>query len=535
MEQLYFNGDIVTMEDQNDNPEAVLVRDGKIAAVGAYADLEKMIQEKDYEKIDLDGKTLMPAFIDGHGHFSIAADHTTLADLSGAKSFQDIIDILRAFREKNNLTNGEPIIGVGYDHNYLKEKIHPTRNVLDEVSKDNPVGVWHASQHMGSVNSKLLNILKIDETTPDPEGGLIGRYAGSMKPNGYLEEAGINSFRLYQKKIKIDYRKQMDITQRIYTQHGITTVQDGAANRATVDMVREMAKEGRIYVDIIAYPFLNQEHLTGVVDDNRDCLYKYVDHFKINGMKVVLDGSPQGRSAWMSKPYEGSDGYCGYPRFQSDWIETAAAICIENNLQMLAHCNGDAASEQYLDCYEKALKESNNPKKGELRPVMIHCQTVRDDQLDRMAKIKMIPSIFVSHVNYWGDIHLVNFGEERARRVSPVKSALDRGLIYNFHTDTPIVPPNMFHTVWAAVNRITKAGVLLGPEQRIGIFDALKGVTINAAYEYFEEDLKGTIKEGKLADLIIVDRNPLKTEPMKIKDIQVLKTIKEGNVIYTKE
>lgn len=151
-----------------------------------------------------------------------------------------------------------------------------------------------------------------------------------------------------------------------------------------------------------------------------------------------------------------------------------------------------------------------------------------------MVTLGMIPSIFVAHTWYWGDVHLRNFGPERGSRVSPVKSALDRGLIYNFHTDTPVVKPKMLHSVWAAVNRMTRLGAEIGPEQRIGVYDALKGITINPAYSYFEEDRKGSIKVGKQADLVILDRNPLKVDPMEICDIQVLETIKDGETLFKK-
>src|SRR5699024_11836687 len=138
-----------------------------------------------------------------------------------------------------------------------------------------------------------------------------------------------------------------------------------------------------------------------------------------------------------------------------------------------------------------------------LRPTMIHCQTVRNDQLDRMAELDMLPSIFVAHTYYWGDVHLKNLGEERGRRISPAKSAFDRGLIVNFHQDSPVVKPLMLYTVWCAVNRITRNGVLIGPKERVSVYEALKAVTINAAYAYFEEDIKGTLEEGKLENLVI--------------------------------
>ena len=207
---------------------------------------------------------------------------------------------------------------------------------------------------------------------------------------------------------------------------------------------------------------------------------------------------------------------------------------MNSNLQILAHCNGDAASEQFLNAYEKALAESDNPNKDNLRPVMIHCQTVRNDQLDRMAAVNMIPSIFVGHVFYWGDIHKKNFGRERGNHISPARDALDRGLVINFHQDAPVTKPNMLHSVWCAVNRLSREGDVIGEDQKIGVYDALKAVTINAAYEYFEEDEKGSIKEGKRADLVVLDKNPLDTDILEIKDIKVMETIKDGKCIFSR-
>ena len=182
--------------------------------------------------------------------------------------------------------------------------------------------------------------------------------------------------------------------------------------------------------------------------------------------------------------------------------------------------------------YKQALAESDNPDKHKLRPVMIHCQTTRRDQYQEMAEINMIPSIFTSHIWYWGDVHLKNFGPKRGGRISAVRDALDAGLHYTFHTDTPVILPNMLETVWCAVNRITRDGVQLDEDQKVGVFDALKGITVNGAYEYGEEDRKGTLEPGKLADLAILDANPLKVDPMAIRDIKVLETVKEGETVY---
>ena len=206
-------------------------------------------------------------------------------------------------------------------------------------------------------------------------------------------------------------------------------------------------------------------------------------------------------------------------------------FCWDNTIDDLMSINYYNLGIYDLSIYHlnKALEYDD---KNDLRPVMIHCQTVRNDQLDRMIPLKMIPSIFVGHVYYWGDVHMKNFGPERGNHISPAKDALDRNLMINFHQDTPITKPNMLHSVWCAVNRLSRQGNLIGEDQKISVYDALKAVTINAAYEYFEENSKGSIKEGKRADLVILDKNPLAVDPMTIKDIKVLETIKDGKTIY---
>lgn len=208
-------------------------------------------------------------------------------------------------------------------------------------------------------------------------------------------------------------------------------------------------------------------------------------------------------------------------------------MAISREKQLLTHCNGDAASEQLLRCYTKVKEELGST--AELRPVMVHCQTVRPDQLDRMAPLGMIGSFFVVHTYYWGDVHIRNFGERRGKMISPMRAAIDRGVVYTMHQDTPVVPPDMLLTIWAAVNRISKNGTEMGADQRISVWEALRGVTINAAYQYFEEKEKGSIEPGKRADLVILDRNPLAVPAMELKNIKVLETIKDGRAVYRAE
>ena len=241
---------------------------------------------------------------------------------------------------------------------------------------------------------------------------------------------------------------------------------------------------------------------------------------------MILDGSPQGRTAWMKTPYAGEKEYKGYPNMKTEDIEKNIKYAKENNLQILAHCNGDAAAEEFIDICEKV----GNVEK--IRPVIIHAQLITNEELEKAKKLGLMPSFFVAHVYYWGDTHVKNFGLDRASKISPIKTAINNDMIYTLHQDSPIIEPNMLETIWCAVKRQTKEGKILGKDECISVIQALKGVTINAAYQYFEENEKGSIKKGKIADLVVLDKDPLKTEIDKIKNIKVLETIKSGKTLY---
>ena len=533
MDKIYYNGDILTMEDTRTEPEAVLISDGIIAFTGSLKEAVRAAQQP--EMTDLNGKTLMPAFIDGHSHISLVAQFSQFADLSGCESFADIKMRLTAFQKEKKIGDGGAVIGVGYDHNFLDEKKHPDKNVLDEVSDQIPVFVLHASGHMGVGNSVLLKEAGIDASTPDMEGSRFGRIPGSMEPDGYAEETKALNLLLARVYAKIprDPKAQIEKAQELYLSHGITTIQDGAASGQDVEALFEAAKEGLLKADVVSYVLVGEEP-EKLEQEYAGLKKAYWNHMKLGGRKVILDGSPQGKTAWLSKPYAGEEEYRGYPAMEQEKVQTYIRNAIESGVQILAHCNGDAASQQWIDSFENAMEQCGVSKEDDLRPVMIHCQTVRKDQLLRMKTIGMIPSMFVDHVYYWGDIHLRNLGEERAEAISPAKSAFEQGLCVNFHQDSPVVPPDMLHTVWCAVNRLTREGKILGEEERVNVCEALKAVTINGAYAYFEEDKKGSIAEGKLADLVILDRNPLKTPVSELKDIKVTETLKEGETVYPK-
>lgn len=536
MDKLFFNGDIITMKEAFDKarivPEAVLVSNGLIKRIGMLDDLKEDLKE-DVEWIDLKGKCLMPSFIDPHSHIVMNGQMSLYADLSECGSFEEIINALKEYKINHNISNEGVIVGCGYDHNFLTEREHPDKYTLDKVSTTIPVIIMHISGHLLCANSVALEIAGITADTEEPYGGRIGRIKNSLDPNGYFEEAGLQfMYPVLRNRMQVDTATVVENMQTIYLKNGVTTVQDGASTEENINLLKAMASSGQLKIDIIAYPLIADKGKE-VIDKNIEIDNKYENHLKIGGYKIILDGSPQGRSAWLSEPYMGEDeNYCGYACYGNEIVNKYVEQAVKEKKQILAHCNGDAASEQFLSAYESCVRDHEEIA---LRPVMIHCQTVRNDQLERMAKMEMIASIFVGHVYFWGDIHLQNLGIERGNHISPVRDAIDRGVVVNFHQDTPVTKPNMLHSIWCAVNRRSRSGVEIGKEQRISAYEALKAVTINAAYEYFEENEKGSLEEGKRADMIILSDSPLKVDIKQIKNIYVLETIKDGEIVFKRD
>lgn len=531
MRTFYINGEIITMEEASLYAEAVCVENGRILAVGSFAEVMALREEKDMV-IDLKGKTMLPGFIDGHSHFVGTANAMTQCDLSFCKNFDDIIKTMKAFKKEKNMSDAEWLIGSNYDQNFLEEGRHPDKDVLDKISETNPILLIHASSHMGVTNSRGLETQQINEETADCEGGKYGRIPNTNIPNGYMEE---KAFLTFQSKLPMkSMEKLLELigeAQKMYASYGITTVQDGMVGKPLFQLLKYASSAGILKLDVVGYADIMT--VSEIFEEEKEYANKYRQHFKLGGFKVFLDGSPQGKTAWLTKPYENEKEYCGYPIHRDEELKKYITIALNKKQQLIAHCNGDAAAEQYISQFEQALSERE--EKDNYRPVMIHAQLVRKDQLKRMADMGMIPSFFIAHTYYWGDIHLKNFGEERGSQISPAKDAVEFNMKYTFHQDTPVVPSDMMRTVSCAVNRISKTGQIIGENQKISVLEALKGITVYGAYQYFEENEKGTIAKGKYADFVILDRNPLKIEKEKLADIQVLMTIKENEIIYKSE
>jgi len=532
MKKLYFGGPILTMDRACPRVEAVLTENGIIVGVGSYKDLAC----SGAEPCDLRGRTLMPGFVDGHSHMhSLGTNLTRQCDLTGCTGFDDLLDRLRRYRQEKNLTHGEPIIARGYDLALMAEGQHPTAQVLDALGFDNPIKCTHQSGHMCACNTVAMKKAGISAATYIcPEGGFVGK-TESGELNGYFEEkaGGACNAAFQSETPDKDMEEAILVAQDYYISRGFTTIQDGSGNPINrLDCYDRLAKAGKLKVDVVAYMSATGEEMQKLARLRQEYGKSYHNHLKLGGIKFFLDGSPQARTAWLSKPYEGESAYCGYPTLTDQQVEERLLRALENDLQPMAHCNGDAASEQYLSAWEKVTKGG---KLGQnLRPVMIHAQTVTYDQLDRMAKLGMMASFFVGHCYYWGDTHLQNLGD-RGMRISPVNTARKKGVAFNFHQDSPVTPPDMLHSVWCAVNRITRKGVTLGEENKIDCYEALIAATNGGAYGYFEEETKGILKPGAVADFVVLEKDPTAVEPMQIKDIRVLATVKEDAVLYTAE
>ena len=522
MKKLYYNGTIITLE-KNKYAEGVLVSNGIIEEV--YERKEDIPKDSTIQKIDLHGKTLMPAFIDAHSHISAFSTAMGTQDLTTCNNIYQIQEKLKEFiKENGNLQKDSWIIGFGYDNNYLEENRHPNKEDLDKITKDIPILIAHKSGHLGIANTKALKVMKITKETPNPVGGKIG-HDENGNLTGYLEEIAFQnaSEKIGKPSIEVKARNYQK-AEKIYLSYGITTVQDGLTKKDDFELLKYVSDNNLMKTDVISYIDLK---------DNAEILekeqrFQYVKHLKIGGFKLILDGSPQGRTAWLRKPYQNEENYRGYPIYQNEDLREKIGKALSLRQQVLVHCNGDAACEQMIEVYEKFFGQEL------FKPVMIHAQLLGKDQIQKIKKLGIIPSFFVAHTFYWGDIHIKNLGE-RAYHISPTNSCLKENIIFTLHQDTPVILPNMFETIWCAVNRKTKEGIVLGEDEKIPVIEALKAVTINVAYQYNEQDLKGSIKKGKIADFIIIDKNPLEIDSDELKEIQILKTIKDGIVVYSKE
>ena len=443
--------------------------------------------------VDLEGHTMLPAFIDAHSHFVGAANALRQCSLSSAESFAEIVELLQAFISENRLEKGPWVVGCNYDHNFLKEERHPDRYVLDQVGEGYPVLIVHASSHMGVANSLALELLGVDEKSEDTAGGRYGRVEGTTLPNGYMEEKVFLDFQSRLPKFSFEELLGLIVkVQDYYASYGIATVQDGMVGKPLFQLLDYAAKQNLLRLDVVG--FADLIHDADLLDENSQYKNVYQNHLKMGGYKVFLDGSPQGKTAWMSSPYEGEAEYCGYPMLKDEELKELIGLSVDRDQQLLAHCNGDAAAEQYISQFEKVM-EKRNP--GDEAAGDGTCTAGAERSAAAYGCDGNDPQFFCGSCVFLGRYPPKNFGSERGSHISPVRDALDLGMKATFHQDTPVIPPDMMRTVSSAVNRISRGGQVIGAEERISVLEALRAVTINAARQYFEEEEKGSLEPGK--------------------------------------
>ena len=535
---IFTGGAIVTMDPARPSVEAVAVSGETIAAAGALD--EVMALRGDATRVvELGNRALLPGFIDTHGHFLAVGRNLDSLSLhpppvGDVNDIDDIVRKIRAWIAERNIPPGEFVLGIGYDDSLLAEQRHPNRGDLDRASAEHRIVLTHVSGHLRAANSAALAAAGISAATADPPGGHIRRMAGSREPDGVLEETagrlvGDSQFTVSPAAADATARRAIDV----YLGYGATTIQDGGADGDTLDALRAAAGREPFNADVAAFWAFRE---TG---DAEGAAYEpdYRGGFRVAGVKLLLDGSPQGRTAWLTEPYtEGPPGapadYRAYPVLEPELYKAGAASLIRRGVPIIVHANGDAAIDLMLDGVDEAV--AGMDALPDHRAVVIHAQLMRADQLDRAAALGAVPSFFAAHSFFWGDWHLRSFGPARGNNVSPARWAVERGVHFTIHNDAPVVPPDIMRLVSIAVNRTTRSGRELGPEQRLTVREALHAVTLGAAYQYFEEDTKGSIVPGKQADLIILERDPLAADPAELEHIRVLETFSRGRSVYVR-
>lgn len=540
-DRIWSGGTILTMTDKGMRAQAIAERGGKIVAVGSEAQVMKF-KGANTQVIDLQGRTMLPGFVDPHGHIVVGGMQGLSANLLAPPDGKvtDIPSLLQTVRDwveanKEAVQKARLIIGFGYDPATLKEQRHPTRDEVDTISKDIPVMLVHQSAHFGAVNSKALEMAGYTAATPDPAGGVIRRRAGSQEPDGVLEELAFASlaFKLLPaigpNGLQVFAREGV----KLWASFGYTTAEEAKAFPSVVKALRDVAAEGGFPIDVVAY---------GDILADRDFIKAnksetYVNRFRVAGAKLTIDGSPQGFTAWRDRPYykpvgDFAPGYSGYASATAEQVMGAVQWASENGIQIVSHANGERASDLLIAAHTAA--QARFPKAKQLRPVLIHGQFMREDQVDGYKRLGVIPSLFPMHTFYWGDWHLEQtVGPVDGANISPTGWVRKRNMIFTSHHDAPVAFPDAMRVLDATVTRQSRgSGRIVGPHQRVDVITGLKSMTIWAAYQKFEEKTKGSLEVGKLADLVILSADPTAVDPTKIDEIKVSETIKEGKTVY---
>jgi predicted amidohydrolase YtcJ len=539
---IYVQGDILTMNDKAPTAQALAVKDGRIVAVGDRETVEAQAKGARTQVVDLQGRTVLPGFVDAHSHYfsslTVANQCNLYAPPAGpGKDVSSIVAAIRKFADEKRVPKGEIIQCYGYDENVMPDGRQLNRDDLDAAFPDNPVLAGHVSMHGAVLNSAALKKWGISADTKTAPGGVIVRKPGTDEPYGLIMETAYLPIFASLPKPTADQEVEWSIAgQKLYAQAGITTAHEGATHAEELALMQRAAKSGRYLIDVVAYPFVTDLEAT-LKANPIETWGKYENRLKIGGVKITIDGSPQGRTAFFTTPY-----LAGGPGGEKDWrgelaaspelITKAVKGVYDLGVPLDLHANGDGAIDAFFTAHEAAAAGDLGSQR---HVTMVHSQFARKDQLDKFVQYRIRPSFYTLHTYYFADAHIKNRGEAQASYISPMRDAIDKGLQPTNHTDFVVAPLDQMFMLWSAVNRVSRSGAVIGADQRVTPTEGLKAMTIWAADQHREGDRKGSLEAGKLADLVILDANPTKVAPMAIKDIRVVETIKEGKTIYRRE
>lgn len=523
---IFSGGPILSMDAEDTRPEAVGIRNDRIVAVGELSEVQQMLP--DAELHDLEGRTLIPAFIDPHGHFPDSAIVTLLrADLSVRSGCRNLADVFARLATKVAQTpRGEWVMGAALDECQLVERRLPTRDELDAVSTDHPIWVIHASGHCGAANSMALARQGIKEDSTDPEGGRYlrdstGRLTGGIEGLSAMGDMGDTHFLLDD----ASFARCFAAAREEYLSQGVTLAQNSWAAQPLLDLFQSVAARGDPGIDLILLPVAEIEPAFSQTGTGRDWPKGAI---ALGPRKLLTDGSFLMRTAYLTEPYLDSDDL-GLAYMAREALLSEVSKLHRLGFQIHCHCNGDAASDMFLDAIAAALSETS---RTDHRHTIIHGQVMRRDQITRCAELGVTISFFPAHIWYWGDQHHDEIlGPNRAHNISPAGWAEAEGLRFTIHNDASVTPTRPLELIQTTVTRRSQSGRVLGADQCLSPLSALRAHTIGAAWQVFREDERGSLEPGKLADIAILDNNPL-TRPETIGTIKVSETWRHGRQVY---
>jgi len=517
---LFVDARVLTFDNRDAQASSVLVVDGHIRAIGTVRTPIAPALARGARRIELDGATLMPGFVDAHSHFP-AVDLTRFGvDLTPLPD-GDITDLATLYARLEGVASVQPasrwLIGFDYDESSLAEGRHPTRAELDALFPVRAVWLRHRSGHMGVGNSVALAALGITESSMWPSGGRASRDAAG-RLDGLLQERAAPSLARLLEEVPWGERiGALSQARDVYLRAGVTSVQNGHASAAIEALLAIAQRIGLLPQHVIVWRAEPSSHagqrggtlvrtLIALASAGRE-----EGRFHAAAIKIIADGSPQGMTAWLSEPYPATSGqapdYRGVATLAPGELQAQVFEHHRAGRRLAIHANGDAAIDAALDALEAALDAY---PRDDHRHLIVHAQTVRHDQLPRMARLGVGASFFPSHVRYWGEWHRSrSLGPERAARISPLARADAAGVRYSLHTDTPVTPMRPFEVVSIAAQRRLPSGEVLGPAQRVSRLRALRALTIDAAWQAGLEHDRGSIEVGKRADLIVLNADPL--------------------------